>query len=241
MTLSDAAFELGHSGRGQHLAVAFADALGQSLADLLVVDDTRLGDMDRLDPGRVRLQLLESVRADDLAGHAVGLASLEDPLHRRQLGVIERHDHLAADLVGDPLRGAELLHQLLALATVDRLERAGLVVDPRVQHARVVAGLVEGQPSLFLQHHDLAPGEFPGELVGGRQADDPPTDDGHVRRDHCCPWICSCRVLPVRRGARQFDRIHRRAWESRKPEIPKIHCVIESRCPRTCSYGERSP
>ena len=35
--------------RGEHLAVALADALGQPLADLRVVDDARFGDVDRLD------------------------------------------------------------------------------------------------------------------------------------------------------------------------------------------------
>ena len=103
---------------------------------------------------------------------------------------------------GDPLGRAELLHQLLALAAVDRLERAGLVIDARVQHARVVAGLVEGQLGLLLQHHDPRAGEFPGELVGRRQADDPAADDGHVGVVHvAAPHASSMRREPELVGA----------------------------------------
>ena len=72
-----------------------------------------------------------------------------------------------------------------------RLVGAGAVVDPAVDHAAVVAGLVPGHFDFLLQHSDAQPREALGQLERGGQADDTATDDGkiavvggaHVRRD----------------------------------------------------------
>src|SRR5262249_3751555 len=132
--------EPGDACRREDLAVALPDVLGQALADLAIVDDARLGHVDRADASRVRLKLGEPVRVNDRTVDPIGLAAFEDPLQGRQLGLVDGDDYLAADLVGDPFRRAELLHRLLAGPAVDRLERTRFVVDPRVQHTRVVPG-----------------------------------------------------------------------------------------------------
>src|SRR5207302_2672099 len=52
----------------EDFAVALADAFGQPPADLAVVDDAGLGDVERPDPGGVRLQLAQPGLVDHLAG-----------------------------------------------------------------------------------------------------------------------------------------------------------------------------
>ena len=174
----------GDAGRHEHLAVAFAHPLGQPLADLAIVDDARLGNVDRADAGGVRLELGQAVLVDLRAVHAVGLAPLVNPLEGRQLAVVDGDDHLAADLVGDPLGRAKLLHRLLAGPAVDRLERARLVIDARVQHARVVAGLMMGQLGFFLEHHDAPAGVLPCDLIGRGETDNSSANNRNIHLLH---------------------------------------------------------
>ena len=73
------------------------------VADLAIVDDAGLGNVDRTDAGGMRLELGQAVLVDLRAVDAVGLAALVNPLEGRQLAVVDGDDHLAADLVRDPL------------------------------------------------------------------------------------------------------------------------------------------
>ena len=102
-------------------------------------------------PGGVRLQLQQPLAADQLAAHAVGLAALEDVGQPREFFSLGGDDHLAAEVEGHALGLAELLHRQLALAAVLGLERAGLVVDARVEDAGVVARLVGGDVRFFFE------------------------------------------------------------------------------------------
>ena len=107
----------------------------------------------------MRLELAEPLGADLLAADAVGLAAGEDVGQPRQLGLVGGDDHLAAEVEGNALGAAELLHGPLAFAAVVGLERAGLVVDARVEHAGVAARLVGGELRLlFEQCAALRPG-----------------------------------------------------------------------------------
>ena len=72
---------------------------------------------------------------------------------------------------------AEVAEQAEAAAAQARLQRAGGVVDPGVDHAAVVGGLVLGQGHLLLQHHHLRLGLGDHELAGGGQTEDPAPDD----------------------------------------------------------------
>ena len=75
---------------------------------------------------------------------------------------------------------AELFHRLFARAAVDRLERAGAVVNARVHHAGVAAGLVPGDVGFFFEHGDALARVAFEEAVGGREADDAAADDDEV-------------------------------------------------------------
>ena len=137
-----------------------------------------------LDAGGVGLELGQAVLVDLRAVHAVGLAALVNPLERRQLAVVDGDDHLAADLVGDSLGRAELFHGLLAGPAVDRLERTRLVVDARVQDARVVAGLMMGQLGFLFEHHDAPAGVLPRDLIGRGQTDNSSANDRDIHLFH---------------------------------------------------------
>ena len=74
--------------------------------------------------------------------------------------------------------GAELVHQPLALDAQLRLQRAGRIVDPGVDHAAVVRARVEaGLACRSSRQTDWPPG---GELRGAGEADDPRADDDDV-------------------------------------------------------------
>ena len=140
--------------------------------------------MDRRDAGRVGLELGQAVLVDLRAVHSVGLAPLVNPFQCGQLAVVDRDDHLAADLVRDSLGRAKLFHRLLAGPAVDRLERARLVVDARVEHARVVAGLMMGQLGFLLQHHDAPAGILPRDLIGRGETDNSSANHRNIRFFH---------------------------------------------------------
>ena len=99
----------------------------------------------------------------------------------RQLALVGGDDDLAAALVGDAVLGAEAVHQLAALGAVPRLERAGLVVEPGVNDAAVVPGLVCGEFALGLEDDQPCGGVF-AQGQGRPQADDAAADDGDVVR-----------------------------------------------------------
>ena len=134
-------------------------------------------------PDRVRLQLVQPLDADLLARDAVGLAALQDRVHRPQILRLAGDDDLAADLIVDAVLVAERLHHRLATAAVDGLHAAGLVVNAAVQHAAVVAGLVVGERLLLFEDDDLLVGVAGRQLVRGGEADDAAADDGDV--DEC--------------------------------------------------------
>ena len=88
-------------------------------------------------------------------------------------------DDLAAALMRQSMLGAETIHRLAACDAVVGLERAGLVVESGVDHAAVVAGLVCGQVTLGLQHHDR-PAGFRHQRHGRRRADNTAADNGYI-------------------------------------------------------------
>jgi hypothetical protein len=75
-------------------------------------------------------------------GTPLALPRRSSSSRRVELGGVGRDDHLAAALVGDAALLAVVVHLACALHAQARLERAGRVVDARVDHARVVAGLM---------------------------------------------------------------------------------------------------
>ncbi len=103
-------------------------------------------------------------------GDAVGAAAALELLQAPELLALGRHDHLAARSCGDLVLRAVLVQLARTLHAQARLQRPRLVVDPRVDHPRVVAGLVCAQLGLALEHAHRQPRVAAGQLAGQRQA-----------------------------------------------------------------------
>ena len=85
---------------------------------------------------------------------------------------------------GPFVRDRALLAELVQLARTrraqPRLERPRRVVDAGVDHAARVAGLVEADVVLLLEHRHAQVRRAPRELARRRQAEDSGADDGDV-------------------------------------------------------------
>ena len=95
------------------------------------------------------------------------------------------------------------------------LSEPGLIIDARMQHARIVAGLMMGDLGFFFEHDHPLAGILPRELPGRRQADDSAADDRHIRTmfGHVLPVI-SKHVLT--RNGRFCGRERRRLCARRR-------------------------
>src|SRR5690606_39063888 len=89
-------------------------------------------------------------------------------------------DDLAAQLVRDAVLFAEADTLRLAGDAGAILERAGGVVDPGVDHAAVVAGLVLGNGRFLVEYAHAEPAPACEQLPGRGQAHDPGTHDRYV-------------------------------------------------------------
>src|SRR5262245_25425885 len=133
------------------LTAPLQNAVSQSCAHLLVIHDPRLRYMNRSHAGSIWFKFRQPTSVDDLTLNPVGLAALIDSIQRGQLRLSYRDDDLAANLVIHPLGFTEILHRLFAGAAVDRTKRPWLVIDPRMQHARIAPSLMKCQLRLFFQ------------------------------------------------------------------------------------------
>ena len=101
----------------------------------------------------MRLNLVDPFWSDLLeALDAVGGSALPERHQSRDLRLVERHDQLAAMAVGDAVFIREAFELSLAFSTQSGLEGSRGVVEARVQHARVVAGLMEAELGFLLNH-----------------------------------------------------------------------------------------
>ena len=79
---------------------------------------------------------------------------------------------------GEPVRGAESVHQAAAFHAQTRLERAGRIVDSRVDDAAVVGARVEARTRMSFDHADGKTTACDGG--GGGESGDSGADHGHV-------------------------------------------------------------
>src|SRR5215216_2486523 len=92
-------------------AAVLLDLVGICSRNALVIDDSRLRRIERLEPYAVRLNLLEPLWTDHLEPwDAVLLPALEDVLEPRQLIRLGGHDDLPANVVGNVVPIAELAY-----------------------------------------------------------------------------------------------------------------------------------
>ena len=130
------------------------DLLRERPADLGVVDDAGVEDVQRGDAGDVRLELAQPRRSDQLGAHAVRAAP---PLELGQavaVDLVGRDHDLAGHRVVDPVLPAVLDHREPTGRAHAGLLRAGPVVDAGVDHPGVAAALVRADRRFLLDDHD---------------------------------------------------------------------------------------
>ena len=120
----------GHFGTHFEFASGRLDLLCHAFGHLPIVDNPRIGDVNRLHPQHVRLKLFQTFGTDPFAANIVGEASFINPLQLRDLIRRHRHDDLAATIKRNIFLLAELFHRQPSLAAIRGAERTGLIVDP---------------------------------------------------------------------------------------------------------------
>ena len=119
-----------------------------------VADDAAGRDEDPAEPGNVRFALAQLPGAQPFPLQAVGGGAIPQgahPLHLQRRG---GDQHLAADVIADAVLLAKGLGSAVAGEAKLRLEAAGGVIHPGVDHAAVVAGLMAGRAGLFFQQRN---------------------------------------------------------------------------------------
>ena len=136
--------EPGHCTGHAELAAAVLEELGVHPTDLSVVGDRRRWDMERPEPAGVGLDLpeLAGVEEETHTDQAIGLGSPPELIESGELVLRGREDQLPAYLVRYAMVATEPEHLLRPRHAEAGLERAGLVVDARVDDPAVVAALV---------------------------------------------------------------------------------------------------
>ena len=96
--------------------------------------------------------------------------------------------------------GAEPFHGRLSYATIESPQRAGAIVNSRMQNARVVARLMLADFRLLFEHKHAPAGKSLDKVDSGRQADDTAAEDGAVvvSRVDCGLRIADCGIQGVR-------------------------------------------
>ena len=139
----------GDLARGRHRAAGLAHVLGVGARDGCEVDDAGVRRVQPGDPAGVRLELLDAVRVDAPQTRARrwrGRGARARPAARARCESVATITLPQRSLRDSPL-GAVLVQLARALHAQPRLQRAGLVVDAGVDHARVVAGLMAAHSS----------------------------------------------------------------------------------------------
>ena len=163
-----------------NLAAALFDEPAHRLGDLLVIDDARLRHEQPGHAGNVRLMFLDLLgREPAHAGQTIGPAPAFEVVQGGNFARFRGDDDFAAAFMADVVLLAEAIHFLPADGAILGLEGTGLVVEPAVNDAAVVAGLMGGQLGLGFEQdqRQVAVGQ---EGVGRGQADDAAADNGHV-------------------------------------------------------------
>ena len=144
--------------------------------------------MQRRDPPHIRLDLDHLLRPETPdPRNAIGDGAPIDLFETTELVGVARDDQLAALVVGDPALLAVGLEQFDTAAAELRLQRAGRVVDARMHDAAVMAGLVNADLALLVEHRQLAAGLDFGQPARHREAEDPGADHAGSRCSHQPP------------------------------------------------------
>jgi hypothetical protein len=172
-----------HPPAEKNVAAVALQLLGEGLGDAHEVDDSGLGHEEGVETTGVRLVVRDLPRRHATqAAKAVGAAAALELVETRHLGLLGRHDELAAQLEGEVALAAEVHQPAAPLDAQSSLARPRPVVEPGVEDATVVPGLVRGETGLGLDDGDAA-AEAASEGPRRRQADDPGTHAEDVVAD----------------------------------------------------------
>ena len=159
-------------------------SFGERPADVGVVDDPRVEDVQGGDAGDVRLELTQPRRSDQVRAHAVRLAPALELREPAPVDLVGRDHDLAGDRMVDPVLAAVLDHRQTTRGAHAGLLRPGLVIDAGVDDAGVAPALVRADRRLLLDDHDGSRRLGAQDGPRGREPDDSSADDGDVRTFH---------------------------------------------------------
>jgi len=131
----------------------------------------------------VGLVVGDPVRAQSIGLDTVGRAAPGQLVQPGPLVEAGGHHQLPPNAVRNPVLDGEFHQRRPTPRRQLGLRRAGPVVQPAVQHARVAAALVMGRFVLLLQHHDAAVRVPLARGPGHRQAHDAAPHHNHVGID----------------------------------------------------------
>ena len=179
--LSRMAADPGHSRGRTNLAAPISNLVRVGQRDAPEIDDPGRGRPEGPDSGRVRFELANPLGADLFESFdPVRLAPLANRGEGRELALVQSDDELAAVLERDPVIRSEPLERGLALAAELRLPRSGRVVEARVQHSAVVAGLMRPEGRLLFEENETQPRPTLEKAIRRREPQDAPSYDGDV-------------------------------------------------------------
>ena len=183
--LDAVAFQLGAVQRRarQHHAIVLGDEPRQRAHERLRLEDAGVRRQQRRRDADVRLAFPDLRGVDQLEP----LDAVFNPLgsqrfERRNLARVMSDDQLSAAPMRDTVRGAELVNQARALDAMLRLQRAGRVVDARMNHLAVVGARRHARTRLLLEDaHAMA---APRDRQRRRQSHHAAADDGGIDLFH---------------------------------------------------------
>jgi len=199
---ADPAVERGHPGAQPDLAAVLAYQAGEHLADRAEVGDPGRLDVQRGQARHLRLAFARGGGRQHPRRYPVGLRPFGQYPQPRQLRLRRGDDELAAHLDGYPVLLAELDHRARPGDAQPGPVATRAVVDARVDHARVVPGLVRADPVLLLQDGDRRAWTVEQQPVGDRQPDDAtPHDDVPVHSSKATRHRIPGRRIPTESAA----------------------------------------
>jgi hypothetical protein len=148
-----------HAGAGDDFPALLSNQALQHLTHPRIIHDAFLRDVNRLDAARMRLDLQQLVAVEHAqAGQSVLASSLEQIVQARHFLRTGGDHHLAAHLVPDPVRPAEFDHLVDAANGQSSAARSRFVVQTAVQHAAVMAALMQCHGALLFEDGDANAG-----------------------------------------------------------------------------------
>lgn len=118
------------------LPAHFLDLLGEGVAHAEVVDDASFWNVKRGDSGGMRLEVLDLLASDSShVSQPVGVSPIVELFHAGNFIGLGGDDEFSANFVGNALRLAKVDELAVAIAAVEGLVGAWLIVDARVDDA----------------------------------------------------------------------------------------------------------